>query len=312
MKLLSILLCLNLLNAAAQTPGLPVKVFLCAGQSNMGGAGNTAGLDATTAALFPDKDIWYRWSDIEHSNNKWDPLDGPPGGFGPEKTFAVEMAKAYPGSRIAILKVQRGATPIDFWLKGDPNPYNSRLGAAELDKQVAAVIADLNARKASGEIPGWEWSGFIWMQGEGDANGVMQPPGTYLALLKKLAAWSRTATGTSNLPIVLGRISSQLSPAVVRASGDVRASKSKAKPGDTNVLPDECDNLDDGQKRGPLWHDKELQLVRADEVAFTTQDPKSAWVNIDDLVLADGYHYPASGYAEMGRRFARMYLDLVK
>jgi hypothetical protein len=259
-----------------------------------------------------DKAIWYRWSDIQTFNDKWDPLDATPCGFGPEKTFALEMAKAFPGNVIAILKVQRGATPIEFWNQGDPNPYNGRQGATELARQIAAVTADLDAKKKSGEIPGWTWGGFIWMQGEGNANGVITAPGSYLSELQKLAAWTRTATNTPNLPIIIGRISSQLSPAVVRASGDLRVSKAKATPADKNVLPDECENLDDGQKRGPLWHDKQLQNVRADQLAFCEQDLRAAWINIDDIVLQDPYHYAPPGYAEMGRRFARAYLDLVK
>ena len=166
-------------------------------------------------------------------------------------------------------------------------------------------------KKQSGEIPGWAWAGFIWMQGEGNANGVIMPPGSYLPELNKLAAWSRTATATPNLPIVIGRISSQLSPSVVRDSGDLRVSKAKA-PNNPAALPDDCDNLDDGQKRGPLWHDKQLQNVRADQLAFCAADPRAAWVNIDDLPLHDGYHYAAPGYVEMGDRFAKAYLELIR
>jgi hypothetical protein len=314
MKLILLILLIlqfSLITALADTTALPVKVFLCAGQSNMGGAGNGAGLDAETAAQFPDKAIWYRWSDILTHNDKWDPLDAHCG-FGPEKTFALEMAKAFPGNIIAIVKVQRGATPIEFWTPGESNPYNSRLGAPELARQVAAVTADLDAKKKAGEIPGWEWGGFIWMQGEGNANGGIMPPNSYLPELQKLAAWARTATATPNLPIVIGRISSQLSPSVVRASGGLRISKSKAPPNATKFLPDDADYVDDGQKRGPLCYDKQLQNVRHDQLAFCDQDIRAAWVNIDDLVLVDGYHYAASGYAEMGRRFAKVYLDLIK
>jgi hypothetical protein len=312
MKLLGLLLLLACSPALAAASALPVKVFLCAGQSNMSGTFMGPEGPPGYAGVFPAQNIWFRWSDIETKNDKWDPMAAGAGGFGPDKTFTLEMAKAYPDSQVAILKVHRGATPIEFWLAGPTNPYNTRLGAAELAKQVAAVTADLNAQKASGKIPDWTWAGLIWMQGEGDANGVNQPPGTYLALLKSLAAWARSATATPNLPIVIGRISSQLSPTVVRASGTLRVSKSKGAPNDLNILPDECDNLDDGQKRGPLWHDKQLQNVRADEVAFCQQDPKAAWIDIDDLTPTDPYHYNAAGYEEMGRRFAKAYLNLVK
>ena len=150
MKLALLFLQVMIMSALAQTAALPVKVFLCAGQSNMSGAGTDEGVDAATAASFPDKNIWYRWSDIVTHNDRWDPLDASPGGFGPEKSFALEMAKAFPKYRIAIVKVHRGATPIEFWTPGEANPYNSRQGAPELAREVAAVTADLNAKEAVG------------------------------------------------------------------------------------------------------------------------------------------------------------------
>lgn len=50
-----------MVGALAASPGKPVKVFLCAGQSNMAGAGNRNGLDGADARLFPDPAVrfWF-------------------------------------------------------------------------------------------------------------------------------------------------------------------------------------------------------------------------------------------------------------
>jgi hypothetical protein len=288
----------------------PVKVFLCAGQSNMGGCNVSAEGPAGLEGRFPAKGIWHRWSDIETKNDKWDAMEAGACGFGPEKMFALEMAKAYPNHQIAILKVQRGATPISFWTPGEANPYNSRLGVKELSRLIRAVSDDLNARKTAGEIPSWEWAGFIWMQGEGDANGVVAPAGTYLKQLKELLAFVRGATATPALPVVLGRISAQLSPRVVRESGVLRFSKAR-EPDPNAWVPDDIENVDDGRKRGPLTHHQGLVNVRNDQEQFCREDAHAAWIDIDDLPLADAWHYAAAGYMKMGERFAGAYLKLV-
>jgi len=289
---------------------LPVKVFLCAGQSNMGGAGSRNALNATDAKLFPDADIrfWFADPARDSTATNWVPLGTGPGNFGPEQLFAIEMKNLFPSHRIAIVKVSRGATAINYWLPaeqpGGPGPPGHQSLARTLD----TVTRALDAEKASGALPGWSWGGFVWMQGEGDANGTMGPQGVYLNKLKWLAAWVRERTGTAALPIVIGRISSQLSPAIVRQTGMLRVSRSQAPDG--KGMADNADHLDDGRPRGPIWFEQKLRNVRADQQAFCAADPCAAWVDIDDLVLRDAWHYDAAGYAEMGRRFAAAYRSL--
>lgn len=287
--------------------GKPVLLFLCAGQSNMAGGGGDY-RQAMPEAELPRKDIWF-WPAT--------PPDLDPGswlalgeeitaggrtlgtGLGPEASFAVAMAAAHPDKTVAVLKVSRGATPIGYWLPGEPSEFNSREGYLMLKKLLRTVRADLDGKVSAGVIPSYETGGFVWMQGEGNANGVVRPRGEYLAALKELAAFVNEELGARDIPIVLGRISSQLSPAVERESGMERLSKSRG--GD---FPDTAEFLNDGKKRGPLWHAEGLANVRADQEQFARDYPAAAWVDIDDIPLADPYHYTAAGYVEMGRRFA--------
>jgi hypothetical protein len=282
----------------------PVKVFLCSGQSNMAGAGNMNRLSAEDKALFPDKTVryWCLKTDAADRTCKWNPLGTLSGSFGPEQTFALEMKKLYPDRQIAVVKVAKGATPINFWLPAEAG--SDPLGCKTLLEAIAQTTIALNGEKAAGAIPDWSWGGFVWMQGEGDANGTMEPAGTYLTKLKRLAAIVREKTGTPQLPVVIGRISWQLAPSVVRESGMLRVSQAKSPDGKGGI-DNRADYLDDGKKRGPIWFEQKLVQVRNDQEAFCAQDGHAAWADIDDLAVKDNWHYNADGYAEIGRRFAR-------
>lgn len=220
-------------------------------------------------------------------------------GLGPEAAFAVKMAETCPDHTIAIFKCSRGATDIGYWTPGEENPWNTRDGYKQLDRLIPAILADLEAKKKAGVIPGYEVAGFVWMQGEGDANGTHRADHEYIGHLRLLSAFINDKAGTKDIPIVLGRISIQLSPECVRESGVLRVSKSKG-----GNLPDDTDFLDDGRKRGPLWHVAQLHRVRTDQEAFCREYPRAAWVDIDDWELKDAYHYAPAGYVAMGRRFA--------
>lgn len=298
--------------ASAATPGRRVKVFLCAGQSNMAGAGSRSGLDPADAKLFPDPAIrfWFASPGRGTPTNRWAALGEGPGGFGPEQLFAIEMKRLYPNHPIAIVKVSRGATTMNYWLPAGGRDGAHLPGHASLAATIEAVTQDLTAASTAGTVPDWSWAGFVWMQGEGDANGTMEPAGVYREKLHRLAAWVRERTGVADLPIVLGRISAQLSPAIVRETGMLRVSKSKSSDG--KGIADDADFLDDGQPRGPIWFAAKLAHVRADQVAFCAADRCAAWIDIDDLPLRDRWHYSAGGYAEMGRRFARAFRDLTQ
>ena len=287
------------IDARELATGKPVKLFICSGQSNMGGGGGAKAYnEAMPEANLPRNDIWFWHSNtVGKGSEGWEALGS--GQSGPETPFAVEMAEAFPDHTIAILKVSKGASSISYWLPGEATKYNSRAGWKHLEKLIPAALADLREKEAAGVIPSFEMAGFVWMQGEGDANGVRQGPGHYLGNLRELVQHVNTLAGTENLPTVIGRISIQISPASVRPTGKVRVSKSEG-----GGLPDDADFVNDGQLRGPIWFVSELEAVRGDQMQFTEEYPAAAWVDIDDLPLRDPYHYAPAEYATMGQRFA--------
>jgi len=288
--------------------GKPVMLFICSGQSNMAGGGGTKEYNkAIPNAHMPRKDIWYRVADSGKKDTAaWVPM-GKVYGLGPEASFAVKMAEAYPKHTIAILKVSQGATPIKFWTPGKTSKWNSRKGYFKLKTIIPEVVADLKAKVKRREIPSFTIPGFVWMQGEGDANGTKRKDGIYKQDLANLMKFINTQSGQTNIPVIIGRISIQISPTVVRETGTLRVSKSKG-----GNLPDGLDHVNDGKKRGPIWYEEQLKRIRRDQEAFCKEYPKAAWVDIDDIELRDSYHYFPAGYAEMGNRFAVAMQKLLK
>jgi len=292
-------------------PGKPVKVYILAGQSNMQGGGARAALSEQQRSTLPRKDIWYLWSDITKAVGTWEPLGTR--WSGPELSFALSTAAVDKAHTTAVVKVSRSATQISYWLPGRKKPWNDRAGHGELLRMIDLARSDLNARVRAGVIPCWQFAGLVWVQGAGDANGVMRPAGTYLKQLRQLVAIVRQQTGIADLPVVIGRVSIQLSPKSVRDTGTLRESKQRRRArGVTGGLPDNVDYVDDGKKRGPIWFHENLLRVRSDQESFVRQDKKTKLFSIDDLPLRDAYHYDGKGYFTIGQRFSDALQDLIK
>jgi hypothetical protein len=128
----------------------PLKVFICAGQSNMVG-GRSIQSELPKKLQGEQKNLFF--------NGKiWVPLA--PGvterkGFGPELSFAQELSENL-NSPIGIIKFSSGGTSLDkHWL-----PKNTKSLYLRLVKQV----------KAAQKSRSIEIIGMIWMQGERDSK----------------------------------------------------------------------------------------------------------------------------------------------
>lgn len=267
----ALLLALLPLAALAAPPylGKPVRVFLLAGQSNMAGSGavNRAPpawrnqpevlFDATTAG------------DASTVSSTWQTLGTAEPGMGPEIAFGALLAQASPDHQIALVKVSRAATGLGYW--GTPG----NAGHDALMSRIDTAAAWLDAAVAAGSIPSWSFDGFLWFQGENEADGALSPSTTYAADFTDLVTRVRTRAGSPALPVVLGRISILLDPAL----------------------------------GGPV-NQPQLDNVRAAQVAWADARPEAAWIDTDDLTLVDAFHFGSAGQLAIGRRFARAYLDL--
>ncbi len=305
----------------AQAQSKPVKVFVLAGQSNMAGAGTNG---EAPAGYAPQPNVWYDASNVNEHTDGWVPLsfgpflNKPTGwGFGPELSFGRTLAAAMPDEQVAIVKVTRGGTNLNYWATA------GQAGHDALFERITAVTARLDAQQTAGEIPGYEFAGLIWMQGEGDADGWGgNPHETYAERFAGLVAKVRHATGEPELPVVLGRISEKIGPTFSRdtTKGTRRYSQSfknaypdivAAKPG--RVLPDTMDNLtNDDRLWGPVALQHRLDRVRLEQVEFAeTMDDFAAWVDTDDLPMTDSWHFNGAGQIALGERFADAYLEVV-
>jgi hypothetical protein len=185
--------------------GAPVRVFVLAGQSNMSGGGAmddlpTAPFDLTQ----PQADIGYHFL-IKGPNpnmaTDWSPLRPLWPGFtgttyGPELTFGQRLAEQFPGESVAIIKVAANGTDLqNAWA---PNADPPSVYQAMID-HVALAMGQL---QAAGDEP--VISGFVWVQGSGDASN--EAKGTeYEANLNELIASVRADWGMNNLPVVFNQ-----------------------------------------------------------------------------------------------------------
>lgn len=277
-----------------------VKVFLMAGQSNMEGHGHAA--DLTDPSLVDARStIWYDEASVPAITNgtaatDWGQLEVAGGTFGPEMSFATAIQGSFISNRIAIVKVFKGGTSSAYWAPGAvAGQWGEHVGYLALMDRIDDIEARLNAQVTAGDIDSYEWSGFLWMQGEDDSNGTLKGNAAYINNTTNLFAEVRTKLGTPDLPIVLGRTSFQLDPSVIRPTGVDRSGYTQG------------DYISDTQLRGPIWYSQQLADIRAAQTAFAD----TTWVDTDDLPMTDAWHFDGEGQITFGNRLAAPFLNVV-
>ena len=170
-----------------------VKVFLLAGQSNMGGAGSVALLESPYDAPQPDVNFW------NNTTNSWGALQPGWGNtsaeFGPELTFGYEINLAFPDDDIYLVKYAPSSTS----LYSDWNPNGSGWCYNNFKSEANAALANL-----AGSSP--MVAGMIWMQGESDAINGTASASAYEENLTNFIGQVRSDFATPDMPFVVGRI----------------------------------------------------------------------------------------------------------
>ena len=253
--------------------GNHVRVFVLAGQSNMRGSGrvNQAPEEWRPLAgvLFDDTVP----GTPESFSSEWGAMGAVDDDMGPEIAFAAAMREAYPEDTIAIVKVSQSGTGLPFWR----NPGQG--GHDALMARIDTVRGWLDDALLANDIPSWEFSGFIWMQGENEANSIESVALAYEADFDDLATKVRAEIGNPDLPVVLGRISIQLDP--------------------------------NAPYNGPV-NQPQLDYVRAGQVSWATNDAHGGWVDTDDLTLIDNWHFGSIGQVTLGQRFAEAWFHVAE
>jgi len=250
--------------------GNPVKVFIFSGQSNMVGTGTNT--DKAPESMRIQTNVLYdvtRADDAGTISPDWEVLGNPSGAMGPEVVSIGRFVNAFPNDQICAIKVSAPGTGIYYW-KDAGQPGHDTLMA-----RIDVVVARLDAAVLNGDIPSWTFDGFLWMQGENEANSTSSGPAlAYEDDFEELVSKIRTKTATANLPVVLGRISNLLDPAL---GGPV--------------------------KQPPL------DIVRSNQVSWATNDAQGAWVDTDDLTLIDEWHFGNTAQVTIGNRFGEAWFE---
>jgi len=260
----AVLATLLLVSAHASTTAV-VRVLIMCGQSNMGGTLNGADMQPGMAH---QSNVWFDNATPGGSNNStnWTVL-GASGGFGPEVGCGFVVANALTNEQLAILKDSQAGSGLTYW------STPGQAGYISLTDRIAIVRARLNAQQAAGDISRWYWGGFLWMQGEAEANATVPSPSTsYFNNMTDLVFKVRVLTGVTNLPVVLGR----------------------THAGITVNVP------------------QHLLTVRSNQVAAAESDPYADWVDCDDVNLQDNFHLDSLGSMFLGMRMGLSYLGLTE
>ncbi len=188
----------------------PLKVFICAGQSNMKGVRTEQAQLPSELAEQSENFVFVKkgskpgeWRALTAENNQSK-------GFGPELSFAKEMS-AYLGEPIGIVKHSVGGTQLATRWNPD--------GESSLYQVLLQKFRDAQQQKEIQVI------GMIWMQGEADSKNVKHAA-AYKENLERFVARSRR--DFSEMPFIAGRVNppkskKYVAPEVVRAAQETAA-----------------------------------------------------------------------------------------
>ena len=184
----------------------PLKVFVCAGQSNMKGVCAEVSELPEEIRKQPENVVF----NPKRNGPAWLPLEAAnvqKAGFGPELSFAQEMSE-HLGEPVGIIKHAVGGTELAT--RWDPDG----------DKSLYQVLFSyVQKAKESREI---EIVGMIWMQGEADSKNE-EYAAAYEQNLKDFVARARKDFDVEAMPYIAGRVNppkgaKYVNPARVRAA----------------------------------------------------------------------------------------------
>jgi hypothetical protein len=216
-KILTIFMVLGMINNSFSQE--TIDLFIWTGQSNaLGYSGDAAFYPADPNGL--DSQIRFNWTYIDNSSSSdWETMqaqDGlfPLGHFGPEVTFSRELKKA--GYNPAIFKFTKGDTSI---YKNWKTPGKGGFYDDMITKLITA-IAQLENLGHTVNI-----GGFIWIQGESDANNLVNANAYQTNLSSIINDLRNNVINNSKLPVILG-VDEQFpyivnQPAVLNAHQDI-------------------------------------------------------------------------------------------
>jgi sialate O-acetylesterase len=272
---------MNQTSLSSPHPDSDVDLWVCAGQSNMAGAGLLPARQRADPAItvylndgrwIPAVEPIHRifnkppkafsdfmipiWGQKSWDENMALEAKRPFGGVGPALTFAKHVRK-HTGRRIGLIPCALGATGMSHW-----SPDRIKEGKGSLYGNMMERI-----REVGGNI-----KGLIWYQGEGETNPGLQDPfeNTWLSFVDSV----RRDTGIPDLPIIYVQISRY------------------------------C--LDTDPNYALSW-----EKIRDRQRLAAPKRPNLWMVPAIDLPLDDLIHIGTEGHGRLGKRLAEVALDKV-
>jgi hypothetical protein len=258
----------------------PVRVFLLSGQSNMVGRGPMEGVEKLRPNLVPARDdVWQVAASIPGNL-----LHGGGSGnnLGIDLTFGAKLGDAL-DEPVVFIKAAWDGTSLwtDFRPPGAVAKRGGEVGGRYKGMMERFGRALQNWDLFLPELAGrrYEISGFVWFQGEADANrGGKEVWAEYEANLNDLIHDIRSSFGVPKMPAVIIQIND----------------------GSEGVGPDKPDK--DGNYGG--WHS-----IREAQKKVAEDDPHVDWVLTRDQHPA--LHYDTLSYLNIGERCGDKMLGLL-
>ena len=265
----------------------PLEVFILSGQSNMVGWGNSLELDSV--ARFGHDMRLETFLDGEWTSLR---LHRPPSAvqrerwgikeftFGPEIGFAHELARAWPGSRIGIVKQAVGGTGIMAWAPEWNTADADITGDARKGPLYKKLLAEVR-QALDGENA--RLRGFLWLQGAKDMRD-QRAAGRYAENLDNLIAALRRDLDAPDLPVLVGTYRS-------------------------GTVPDSLDGVAASDIPPPAGRPGAWEVLQA-QTKVAERVPRSAPVYLRDLPRhAGNIHANTAGMLQAGRAFASVFLE---
>ena len=224
----------------SQAPAQTVDVIVLSGQSNAQGEGVRVS-ELPSSLRGNQSDVFF----ADRNNRTWRTLDPPTSGkyepsldrlegFGPEVTFARRVADRT-NRPVYIYKQGHPGASLDESFLNPGGHYDQMLS------QCQEALDNLQSQYGvTGRI-----TGFLWMQGESDANDAMSK--VYYQNLDFLIEGVRERLPTSDMKVVIGRLSNYQNYAAWNRVRDEQVRLANDKPGATWVDTDSFGRFpDDG------------------------------------------------------------------
>jgi chromosome partitioning protein len=254
----------------------PIDVYLLAGQSNMGGAGQADEVPADLQDPHPTARLYFapldppgdarldrphvrQWAALAPGSGLAD------GGFGPELAFGHTLADRSAPRRLALIKADRdGSGLLADW---QPHTHDDPSTLTNLMLRDAAVA--IEQLLEDGHDP--RFAGFVWYQGERETRADCPDPAAYRPALDTL----------------LERIADELND-----GQDFPKLFFRVHPHHTD-LP-------------------HYDAIRGQLMARADADPRAAWIDVDDLHYPDQLHPDGPSLITAGQRAAEALLQLTQ